>query len=184
MADFGQVGTEEVGRDVEVRGQEQGDASQPIALKCENTRIKLVLYHWSQSFCSQKVRLVIAEKGLKCEEYDVNLPLSEHNEPWFMRLNPAGEVPVLIHGDNIICESAQIIDYLESKFEDENFNRSYELCGSPIQAHSVTSSSKCISFPCSCSVWPLHNPVTTLVGSRVIPLLHQIILIFNCYRLV
>ncbi|XP_069777286.1 ganglioside-induced differentiation-associated protein 1 isoform X5 [Narcine bancroftii] len=87
-------------------------------LKCENTRSKMVLYHWSQSFCSQKVRLVIAEKGLKCEEYDVNLPLSEHNEPWFMRLNPAGEVPVLIHGDNIICESTQIIDYLESKFED------------------------------------------------------------------
>ncbi|XP_062921310.1 ganglioside-induced differentiation-associated protein 1 isoform X3 [Mobula hypostoma] len=120
MANFDQVGTEEVGRDVEERGQEQGDVSQPIALKCENTRIKLVLYHWSQSFCSQKVRLVIAEKGLKCEEYDVNLPLSEHNEPWFMRLNPAGEVPVLIHGENIICESALIIDYLESKFEDAN----------------------------------------------------------------
>ncbi|KAF3835935.1 hypothetical protein F7725_028493 [Dissostichus mawsoni] len=44
-----------------------------------------------------EVRLAIAEKGLRCEEYDVSLPLSEHNEPWFMHLNPTGEVPVLMH---------------------------------------------------------------------------------------
>ncbi|MBN3285629.1 GDAP1 protein, partial [Polyodon spathula] len=79
---------------------------------------KLILYHWTQSFSSQKVRLAIAEKGLKCEEYDVSLPLSEHNEPWFMRLNPAGEVPVLIHGDTIICDATQIIDHLELSFVD------------------------------------------------------------------
>lgn len=67
-----------------------------------------------------QVRLVIAEKALKCEEHDVSLPLSEHNEPWFMRLNSTGEVPVLIHGENIICEATQIIDYLEQTFLDGN----------------------------------------------------------------
>lgn len=67
-----------------------------------------------------QVRLAIAEKALKCEEHDVNLPLSEHNEPWFMRLNSSGEVPVLIHGENIICEATQIIDYLEATFVDGN----------------------------------------------------------------
>ncbi|XP_048384485.1 ganglioside-induced differentiation-associated protein 1 isoform X1 [Stegostoma tigrinum] len=107
-------------REMEVRRSQEGDGALQVVPKPENTREKMVLYHWSQSFSSQKVRLVIAEKGLKCEEYDVNLPLSEHNEPWFMRLNPAGEVPVLIHGDNIICESTQIIDYLENTFEGEN----------------------------------------------------------------
>ncbi|CAJ0963368.1 unnamed protein product [Ranitomeya imitator] len=70
-----------------------------------------------------EVRLVIAEKALKCEEHDVSLPLSEHNEPWFMRLNPSGEVPVLVHGENIICEAAQIIDYLEQTFNDEDGGR-------------------------------------------------------------
>ncbi|KAB0407577.1 hypothetical protein E2I00_004117, partial [Balaenoptera physalus] len=69
------------------------------------------------------VRLVIAEKALKCEEHDVSLPLSEHNEPWFMRLNSTGEVPVLIHGENIICEATQIIDYLEQTFLDEKTPR-------------------------------------------------------------
>ncbi|XP_056378146.1 ganglioside-induced differentiation-associated protein 1 isoform X1 [Hyla sarda] len=80
---------------------------------------KLILYHWTHSFTSQKVRLVIAEKSLKCEEHNVSLPLSEHNEPWFMRLNPSGEVPVLVHGENIICEATLIIDYLEQTFADE-----------------------------------------------------------------
>lgn len=65
-----------------------------------------------------QVRLAIAEKGLHCEEYDVSLPLSEHNEPWFMHLNPTGEVPVLIHNDNVICDPTQIMDYLEQNFND------------------------------------------------------------------
>lgn len=80
---------------------------------------KLILYHWTQSFSSQKVRLAIAEKGLQCEDYDVSLPLSEHNEPWFMRLNPTGEVPVLVHDDRVICDPTQIMDYLEQNFCDE-----------------------------------------------------------------
>lgn len=64
------------------------------------------------------MRLAIAEKGLQCVEYDVSLPLSEHNEPWFMHLNPTGEVPVLVHNDNVICDLTQIMDYLEQNFND------------------------------------------------------------------
>lgn len=72
----------------------------------------------SQSVVISQVRLAVAEKGLRCEEYDVSLPLSEHNEPWFMRLNPTGEVPVLVHDDNVICDPVQIMDYLEQNFND------------------------------------------------------------------
>lgn len=62
------------------------------------------------------MRLVIAEKGLACEERDVSLPQSEHKEPWFMRLNLGEEVPVIIHRDNIISDYDQIIDYVERTF--------------------------------------------------------------------
>lgn len=65
-----------------------------------------------------QVRLAIAEKGLRCKEYDVSLPLSEHNEPWFMHLSPTGEVPVLVHDNNVICDPTQIMDYLEQNFND------------------------------------------------------------------
>lgn len=63
-----------------------------------------------------QVRLVINEKGLVCEERDVSLPLQEHKEPWFMRLNLGEEVPVFLHGDTIISDYNQIIDYLEKNF--------------------------------------------------------------------
>ncbi|KAM9372213.1 ganglioside-induced differentiation-associated protein 1-like 1 isoform 3-T3 [Phaethornis superciliosus] len=93
-------------------GEENQDPTDP-ALKSQD---RLVLYHWTQSFSSQKVRLVIAEKGLPCEERDVSMPVLEHKEPWFMRLNLGEEVPVIIHKDNIISDYNQIIDYMEKNF--------------------------------------------------------------------
>ncbi|XP_055738163.1 ganglioside-induced differentiation-associated protein 1 isoform X2 [Salvelinus fontinalis] len=101
--------------DVQEVQQESGAVTESTNAKPS----KMTLYHWTQSFSSQKVRLAIAEKGLSCEEYDVSLPLSEHNEPWFMRLNPAGEVPVLVHHDNVITDPVQIMDYLDQNFRDE-----------------------------------------------------------------
>lgn len=59
---------------------------------------------------------MINEKGLLCEERDVSLPLTEHKEPWFMRLNLGEEVPVFIHGDHIVSDYNQIIEYLEANF--------------------------------------------------------------------
>ncbi|XP_055738164.1 ganglioside-induced differentiation-associated protein 1 isoform X3 [Salvelinus fontinalis] len=100
--------------DVQEVQQESGAVTESTNAKPS----KMTLYHWTQSFSSQKVRLAIAEKGLSCEEYDVSLPLSEHNEPWFMRLNPAGEVPVLVHHDNVITDPVQIMDYLDQNFRD------------------------------------------------------------------
>uniref|UniRef100_A0A8C4WSI6 Ganglioside induced differentiation associated protein 1 n=1 Tax=Eptatretus burgeri TaxID=7764 RepID=A0A8C4WSI6_EPTBU len=70
-----------------------------------------------------KVRLAMAEKGLSCKERDVSLPLNEHNEPWFIRLNPSGEVPVLIHGSTVICNTTHIIDFLEDTFQQEGVLR-------------------------------------------------------------
>uniref|UniRef100_A0A8C0RI02 Ganglioside induced differentiation associated protein 1 like 1 n=1 Tax=Canis lupus familiaris TaxID=9615 RepID=A0A8C0RI02_CANLF len=94
----------------------------------------LVLYHWTQSFSSQKVRLVIAEKGLACEERDVSLPQSEHKEPWFMRLNLGEEVPVIIHRDNIISDYDQIIDYVERTFTGDHVVTLMPEAGSPQHA--------------------------------------------------
>ncbi|XP_014346576.1 ganglioside-induced differentiation-associated protein 1-like 1 isoform X1 [Latimeria chalumnae] len=99
---------------------------------CPKSPDRLVLYHWTQSFSSQKVRLAIAEKCLPCEERDVSLPFTEHKEPWFMRLNLGEEVPVLIHGDNIISDYSQIIDYLEKNFVRENVPQLIPEAGTPL----------------------------------------------------
>uniref|UniRef100_A0A8D2IU80 Ganglioside induced differentiation associated protein 1 like 1 n=1 Tax=Varanus komodoensis TaxID=61221 RepID=A0A8D2IU80_VARKO len=98
----------------------EAEENQDPAHPAFRSKDRLVLYHWTQSFSSQKVRLVIAEKGLPCEERDVSMPLTEHKEPWFMRLNLGEEVPVIIHGDNIISDYNQIIDYMEKNFTGEH----------------------------------------------------------------
>ncbi|KAK9536057.1 hypothetical protein VZT92_005874 [Zoarces viviparus] len=53
-----------------------------------------------------------------CSVSSMSLPLSEHNELWFMHLYPTGEVPVLVHNEDIICDPPQIMDYLEQSFND------------------------------------------------------------------
>ncbi|KAM4738406.1 ganglioside-induced differentiation-associated protein 1-like 1 isoform 3-T3 [Anableps anableps] len=95
------------------------ECEEPTAESKPFNKDRLVLYHWTQSFASQKVRLVIHEKGLVCDERDVSLPLQEHKEPWFMRLNLGEEVPVFLHGDTIISDYNQIIDYMEKNFVGE-----------------------------------------------------------------
>ncbi|MGP0090173.1 MAG: glutathione S-transferase family protein [Xanthobacteraceae bacterium] len=49
----------------------------------------------------------------------VNLLAGEHKRPEFLRLNPAGKVPVLVDGDIVIPESAAIVLYLADKYRDK-----------------------------------------------------------------
>ncbi|KAI2550360.1 ganglioside induced differentiation associated protein 1 [Homo sapiens] len=55
--------------------QEEQRGSPPLRAEGKaDAEVKLILYHWTHSFSSQKVRLVIAEKALKCEEHDKEHP--------------------------------------------------------------------------------------------------------------
>ena len=49
----------------------------------------------------------------------VNLLAGEHKRPEFLRLNPAGKIPVLVDGDLVIPESAAIVLYLADKYRDK-----------------------------------------------------------------
>ena len=40
----------------------------------------------------------------------------EGYEPWYMRINPKGQVPVLRHGEKYIIDSSVIIEYLDEHF--------------------------------------------------------------------
>ena len=66
--------------------------------------------------CAQKVRIVLAEKGLDWEAHPIDLQNKENLEPWYLSLNPLGVVPTLVHDDKVIIESSIICEYLEDAF--------------------------------------------------------------------
>lgn len=78
--------------------------------------VVLVLYQFSNSVCAQKVRITLAEKGLAWEAREVDLFKSEQYDPEYLKLNPKGVVPTLIHEGRPICESTLICEYLDEVF--------------------------------------------------------------------
>ena len=78
----------------------------------------LKLYHFNNSVCSQKVRLALAEKGLEWDEQLVDLFKLEQYEPDYVKLNPKGVVPTLVHDGHPVIESTLICEYLDDVFPD------------------------------------------------------------------
>lgn len=76
----------------------------------------LELYHTNISVCAQKVRLVLAEKGLDWTDRRVDLIAGEQTWPAYLALNPKGVVPTLVHGGRPVVESTVICEYLDDAF--------------------------------------------------------------------
>jgi glutathione S-transferase len=64
------------------------------------------LYHFALSTCSQKVRLVLAEKRLEFVSREVNLMAGEQHDPEYVKLNPKHVVPTLVHDGRVLVESS------------------------------------------------------------------------------
>jgi glutathione S-transferase len=76
----------------------------------------LVLYHASHSTCSQKVRMVLHEKGIAFDEVRIDLGKKQQLEPDYLALNPNGVVPTLVDDGTPIIESSVICEYLDEKY--------------------------------------------------------------------
>ena len=76
----------------------------------------LELYHSGFSTCSQKVRLVLAEKGLDFVSHEVDLLGGAQHDPEYVKLNPNHVVPTLVHNGTALIESTLINEYLDDSF--------------------------------------------------------------------
>lgn len=77
----------------------------------------LRLYHVPLCPFSRKVRVHLREKGLAAELVEVQ-PWERSDE--MLRLNPAAEAPVLVDGEQKICDSQAIADHLEETRPEPN----------------------------------------------------------------
>lgn len=73
----------------------------------------LTLYHATNSVCSQKARLVLAEKNLPWTSALVDLGKGEQFSPTYLALNPEAVVPTLVDGDLAIRESSLVLEYVD-----------------------------------------------------------------------
>jgi glutathione S-transferase len=74
------------------------------------------LYDFLPCPFGQKIRIVLAEKGLSYELIEVDLAQGEQRRPDFLRLNPFARVPVLVDEDTTIYDSTIIAEYLEDEY--------------------------------------------------------------------
>jgi glutathione S-transferase len=78
----------------------------------------LTLYTFHNSICTQKVFITLAEKDLGYDEHLINLFAAEQFDPAYLKLNPKGVVPTLVHDGRAIPESSLICEYVDEIWPD------------------------------------------------------------------
>ncbi len=81
----------------------------------------LKLYTHELSGNCYKARLMLSLLGLEYEAVPINVVENEQKPPQFLKLNPLGQVPVLIDGDTVIRDSQAILVYLARCYGGENW---------------------------------------------------------------
>jgi len=76
----------------------------------------MLLFTGHNSICTQKVLITLIEKGLSWDIKGVDLFKNEQYDPAYLKYNPKGVVPTLVHNDKPIVESTLICEYLDETF--------------------------------------------------------------------
>ena len=73
-------------------------------------------YQFGNSVCCQKVRITMLEKQLTWEPVEVNVFRNEQYSSDYLKINPKGVVPALVHDGKAITESTLICEYLDDVY--------------------------------------------------------------------
>jgi glutathione S-transferase len=79
------------------------------------TEMSLVFYYAPMSTAGLTA-LILEELGVPCERIKLDLRKGETKKPEFLKVNPNGKVPCVVHDGTVIWESAAITMYLGETF--------------------------------------------------------------------
>lgn len=77
----------------------------------------LELYHCDPNANSGKPMMALKEKGVAFVSHYVNLPMLEQHRPEYLRINPKGQAPTLVHDGVVITEATQMCEYIDEAFD-------------------------------------------------------------------
>jgi glutathione S-transferase/GST-like protein len=75
------------------------------------------LYHWEPNANSGKPMLTLAEKGVDYESHYLDLLKFDQHQPEYLKINPDGTIPALVHGDRVLTESTPMMEYVDEAFD-------------------------------------------------------------------
>lgn len=78
------------------------------------------LYRHPLSGHSHRVELMLSLLQLDVHLVDIDLLAGEQKQTDFLEMNPLGLVPVLVDGEDVICDSNGILIYLAKRYDDSN----------------------------------------------------------------
>lgn len=76
----------------------------------------ITLYGYWRSSCSHRLQIALRLKQLPFRYQPVDLDRQQQREPWFLNLNPLGQVPVLQVDTEIWADSLVALETLEERF--------------------------------------------------------------------
>ena len=76
----------------------------------------ITLYDASPSANSDRVKIVLHEKGLAYQRLTLDLAKREQKKAEFLKLNPYGKVPVINDNGKVLFESCIINEYLDERY--------------------------------------------------------------------
>jgi glutathione S-transferase/GST-like protein len=81
----------------------------------------LEVYTWEVNSNSGKPLIFLSEKGADFEFHYVDVLKFEQHQPEYLKLNPDGTVPTVVHDGKVMTESTQALQYLDAALPGPTF---------------------------------------------------------------
>jgi len=87
------------------------------AADASSTDMTVDVYTWEPNANAGKPLLGLKEKGVEFNYHYIDLAKREQHSPAFLKINPHGMVPALVHDGRVLTESSPMLEYIDEVFD-------------------------------------------------------------------